>query len=49
MIFSLHEALLWILARDEHFKLKHPFVSYKHLSFCLLKMLTDGLEWCGLL
>ncbi len=48
MIFSLHEALLWILARYENFKLKHPFVSYKH-SFSLLKTLTDGLEWCVLL
>ncbi len=48
MIFSLHEALLWILARDENFKLKHPFVSYKH-SFSLLKTLTGGLEWCGII
>ncbi len=49
--FSLEEVLLWIMARSDNLKLKHlndGFVSYKH-SFCLLKMLIDGLESCGLL
>ncbi len=53
--YSLRTALLWI--KDLYFSLKQwlkvkkhvndGFVSYKH-SICLLKMLTDGLEWCGL-
>ncbi len=46
--FSLEVALLWIM--DSYFSRKWQFVSYKNtfvFSFCLLKMLTDGLEWCG--
>ncbi len=31
------------------FQVKNVFVSHKHVDYCLLKMLTDGLEWCGLL
>ncbi len=53
--FSLKEALyeLWtcILIRSDGLKLKclnEGFVSYKH-SFFLHKMLTDGLDLCGLL
>ncbi len=51
--FSLEEVLLrtCILARSNNLMLKclndGPF-SYKH-SFWLHTMLTDGLEWCGLL
>ncbi len=41
----------------EHFSLEEEFVDYglvfylkrSCFSFCLLKMLIDGLEWCGLL
>ncbi len=45
--FSLEEARLWIM---DCLKLKcliGGFVSYKHAAFH--KMLTDGLESCGLL
>ncbi len=55
--FSLEEALLWIM--DSYFSLKTYEKVLKGLnywicflqtcSFCLLQMLTDGLEWCGLL
>ncbi len=40
---------LWtcILARSESIKLKTSW--WICFSFCLLKTLTDGLEWCGLL
>ncbi len=54
--FSLEEALLWII--DSYFSQKQRFkvkmlwwricFSQRH-SFSLQKMLTDGLEWCGLL
>ncbi len=55
-IFSLEEALLWIMesyfGQKQQFKVKIPevdgFVYYKR-SFWLLKMLIDGLGWCGLL
>ncbi len=43
---------LWtqILARSDSLKLKRWWICFSQTrSFCLLKMLTDGLEWCGLL
>ncbi len=48
---SLEEALLWIMdsyfGNSSQLYLMDLFVQ-THI-FCLLKMLTDGLEWCGLL
>ncbi len=48
--FSLEDVLLWtrILAGSNGLKLKTS-QCWICLSFCLLQMLTDGLEWCGLL
>jgi len=40
---SLEEALLWIMALNE------GFFFLPTCRFSLHKMLTDGLEWCGLL
>ncbi len=37
---SLEEALLWIIDSPDLLQTR---------SFCLLQMITDGLEWCGLL
>ncbi len=49
--FSLEGALLWIM--DSHFIRKQRVEVLMDLflicSFCLLQMLTDGLECCGLL
>ncbi len=57
--FSLEEALLWIMdsyfSQKQWFKVKNILMMELFLtntqtrSFCLLKTLTDGLEWCGLL
>ncbi len=56
LCFSLAKAILW--TEDSYFsnglKLKHlnnglVFIFLQACSFCLLQMLTDGLEWCGLL
>ncbi len=53
MDFSLKEVLLWIIARSEGLKINtlqmDLFVLLQTCSFLLLKTLTDGLEWCGLL
>ncbi len=55
-MLSLEEVLLWIM--DSYFSRKQWFEVKTSLwwiyffqthSFCLLQMLTDGLEWCGLL
>jgi len=54
--FLLEEALLWImdsyLSQKQWFKVQNVWMmdllSYR-CSSCLLQMLTDGLEWCGLL
>ncbi len=51
--FSLDEALLLIMDRKQRFEVKNVliidlFFLQTH-SFWLLKTLTDGLEWCGLL
>ncbi len=49
--FSLEEVLLKILAECNGLKLKcfNDELFLLTNSFCLLKMLIDGLEWCGLL
>ncbi len=54
--FSLEEALLWIMdsyfSQKQWFKVKNILMMELFLtntqtrSFCLLKTLTDGLEWC---
>ncbi len=49
--FSLEEA--WLCIEESHFSLKLKtswWIYFLHTcSFSLHKMLTDGLEWCGLL
>ncbi len=47
--FSLEEALLWIM--DSYFSKKKVLMDLflTNTQICLLKMLTNGLEWCGLL
>ncbi len=56
MFLTYAIALLWIM--DSYFSWKQQFYVKSVLmmdlfltnsSFCLLQMLTDGLEWCGLL
>ncbi len=51
MAFSLEEATLWthILARSNSLKLNRLNYGFVTNSFCLLQMLTDGLERCELL
>ncbi len=40
--------LMWETTGDGLFHWRKRYYGQTH-SFCLLKMLTDGLEWCGLL
>ncbi len=53
MVFSLVEALLWIMdsyfSQKWQFEVKTPLRFLQTCRFCLLKMLIDGLERCGLL
>ncbi len=44
--FSLEEVLKWIM--DSYFSQTH-LLMMDLLQFCLLQMLSGGLEWCGLL